>query len=69
MCITGNVLVPVILYSLCRMLTGGMCGCARELVKAIARCLFHLPVCRFVDDFFAAEHEEVADHGMKIFAK
>ena len=46
-----------------------VCVCAGELLKAIARRLFHLPVCRFVDDFFAAEHEEVADHGMKIFAK
>lgn len=40
-----------------------------ELLKAIARRLFHLPVCRFVDDFFAAEHSEVAAHGMQIFAR
>jgi hypothetical protein len=42
---------------------------AGELLKAIARRLFHLPVCRFVDDFFAAESSEVADHGMRIFSR
>ena len=66
---TGSVLVRATVRSLCRILFGGVCVCAGELLKAIARRLFHLPVCRFVDDFFAAEHEEVADHGMKIFAK
>ena len=40
-----------------------------ELLKAIARRIFHIPLCRFVDDFLAAEHCEVAAHGMRIFAK
>ena len=66
---TGSVLVRATVRSRYRILFGGVCVRAGELLKAIARRLFHLPVCRFVDDFFAAEHEEVADHGMKIFAK
>ena len=28
-----------------------------------------MPVCRFVDDFFAAEDAAVAEHSMKVFAE
>jgi len=40
-----------------------------ELVKSIARRLLHLPVLRFVDDYFAPEHEESAAHAMGIFVR
>ena len=40
-----------------------------QLLKALARRFFHMPVCRFVDDFFAAEDAEVAEHSMKVFAE
>ena len=43
--------------------------CVGELIKAIARRLLHQPVMRFVDDYFAAEHEECAKHSMLIFAR
>ena len=50
------------------------CACASvcvtgELITAIARRVLFLPVLRFVDDYFAAEREEVAEHAMKIFAR
>ena len=50
------------------------CACvnsyvAGELITAIARRVLYLPVLRFVDDYFAAEREEVAEHAMKIFAR
>ena len=50
------------------------CACvnscaAGELITAIARRVLFLPVLRFVDDYFAAEREEVAWHAMKIFAR
>jgi hypothetical protein len=50
------------------------CACANvcvagELITAIARRVLFLPVLRFVDDYFAAEREDVAEHAMKIFAR
>ena len=38
-------------------------------MKAIARRLLHLPVLRFVDDYFAAESEVTAQHAMNSFAR
>ena len=50
------------------------CACANvcvsgELITAIARRVMFLPVLRFVDDYFAAEREDVAKHAMQIFAR
>ena len=42
------------------------CG---ELIKAIARRILHLPVLRFVDDFFTADRRESTAHAMHIFAR
>jgi hypothetical protein len=42
---------------------------AGELITAIARRVLFLPVLRFVDDYFAAEREDVARHAMRIFAR
>ena len=39
------------------------------LLCAIARRILHLPVYRFVDDFFAACRATVANHSMQIFAR
>ena len=33
-----------------------------QLLKTLARRLFYMPLCRFVDDFFSVEDEEVAAH-------
>ena len=40
-----------------------------DLIKAIARDMLKLPVLRFVDDYFAAESSETADHAMWVFAR
>ena len=40
-----------------------------DLIKAIARRILNLPVLRFVDDYFAAESAETADHAMWVFAR
>ena len=40
-----------------------------ELIKAIARRLLHLPVLRFVDDFFTADRSACAGHAKQMFAK
>ncbi len=42
---------------------------AGELIGTIARRVLHLPVLRFVDDYFSAEQEECAAHAMRIFAR
>ena len=39
------------------------------LLCAISRRILHLPVYRFVDDFFAACRATVADHSMQMFAR
>ena len=46
-----------------------ICYVAGNLITAIARRVLFLPVLRFVDDYFAAEREEVAEHAMRIFAR
>ena len=40
-----------------------------QLLKTLARRIFYMPVCRFVDDFFSVEDEEVANHSMEVFAE
>ena len=39
------------------------------LLTNIARKILHLPMLRFVDDFFTAAPEECAEHAMNIFAR
>ena len=45
-----------------------MC-CTGELLKAIARRVLHLPLLRFVDDYFAVEATASAEHAMQVFAR
>lgn len=40
-----------------------------ELLKVIGRKLLHLPVMRFVDDYFAVERKGCEEHAMNIFAR
>ena len=40
-----------------------------ELLKAIVRQVLHVPVLRFVDDFFGIAAEEDADHMMRVFTR
>ena len=40
-----------------------------DLIKAITRRILNLPVLRFVDDYFAAESAETAEHAMWVFAR
>ena len=39
------------------------------MLATLARRLLHLPVLRYVDDFFTAEREESAAHAMMCFAR
>ena len=39
------------------------------LIGAIARRLFKMPIYRYVDDYFASERPETAEHSMQIFAR
>ena len=40
-----------------------------ELLKVIGRRVLHLPLSRFVDDYFGAERKGCAEHAMNIFAR
>ena len=39
------------------------------LICAVTRRLLHIPVSRFVGDYFAMDREEEAEHAMQIFAR
>ena len=43
--------------------------CTGALVTAIARRILHLPVLRFVDDYFAMDRGAVAKHSLTLFAR
>ena len=40
-----------------------------EFIKAVARRLLHLPVSRFVDDYFAVERAACVEHAKQVFAR
>lgn len=40
-----------------------------DLIKAVARRVLHLPVIRFVDDFFTADFQGCAGHAKNIFSR
>jgi hypothetical protein len=40
-----------------------------DMIKTLARRLLHLPVCRFVDDYFAVERLELAAHALEVFVR
>ena len=39
------------------------------MLRHIARVVLRLPVCRYVDDYFAVDHPECAQHAMECFAR
>ena len=40
-----------------------------DMIKTLARRLLHLPVCRFVDDYFAVERLELTAHALEVFVR
>ena len=71
MCTTGTELVhsflPVLFFTYqCFSL---LARCTGALLTAIARNILHLPVMRYVDDFFSVARKNLAETAMNIFAR